>query len=158
MTKPVNCLTIDPKTNLLYVGTNCCIEVFSFEHTLKHLGKCTINFVGDILQIFFCGNEVLLCCFSGMHFGQIKKIETFQWHSNKVYFKNRLISTVVQLDITKFMACDMAQGIYLIDRSDSQQVVIPIQGESSGCTDLLKTPLYHEDTFPYLIARTKFKI
>jgi hypothetical protein len=99
--------------------------------------------VGDIFQILFCDNEIALCCFSGVHFGQIKKIETYQWHTNKVYFKNKLIMTMLQLDITKFMACDFTSGIYLIDRSNAEKGVILIKGESSGCTDLEKTPLYH---------------
>ena len=62
------------------------------------------------------------------------------------------------MDSTKFMVCDIAAGIYMIDRSDAEQGIILIKGESTGCTDLAKAPLFHEDTFPYLIARAKFKI
>jgi hypothetical protein len=91
----------------------------SFENSIDVAGA------GEIYNIVIAskGNEIALASFSGLFFGRINVIGDGikqEWETNKLYFRDKLISQVCQITDGKYLVAEYSQpGYYIIDRHDN---------------------------------------
>jgi hypothetical protein len=129
---------------------------------------------GEIYDIIECSDsdgELGLATFSGLIFGKIG--QTYEFETSKIYLKDKVISQVHQISPDQYMCAEYSHaGFWLIDRQ-----VLPTEeelktnkpfglskledtreGHNSNCTDMRLVPMFDLKTFPYVIARSRFKV
>ena len=118
--------------------------------------------------------EVALATFSGLIFGRVSNTmidgafgRQYCWETSKVYLKDKMISQLCQYERGQFLVAEYSQpGYHLVDRSDTNadsakqpfKILDKRNEHISGCTNLVKIPLWDKEKFPYVLSRNRYKI
>ena len=133
------------------------------------VNEIKVPYAGEIYHIHVSKDdkEIALATFSGLFFGKFEigpQGRPYQvWETNKVYFRDKLISKIIPLRPKFYLVAEYSKpGYHLVDRSSEELDPGRIEDRraehNSGCTDLVLVPMYDPKWFPYAISRNKFKI
>lgn len=112
-------------------------------------------------------HEIGLATFSGLFFGKLEigpQGRPYQvWVTNKVFFRDKLISQLCEIKPSFFIVAEYSKtGYWLVDRNvedlEPRKIEDGRAEHNSGCTNLQLIPMYDEVKFPYVVSRNKFKI